>query len=90
MESWNGERDRRVAVAQEAERSEAMSENLMDGLFREMNRCREVLKNYEAVGPVGRFGYALISANIKESEVAIASNDVVRMIAAFKALQGCE
>lgn len=64
-----------------------MAENLMDGLFNEMNRCREVLKHYEEIGPVGMFGATMIKADIDNAERAIRQNDVVKMLAAYQALK---
>ena len=62
----------------------------MEGLFSQMNRCRELLKHYEEIGPVGKFGHAMISQDIKRAEEAIQSGDVVKMAEAYKALEGCE
>lgn len=67
-----------------------MSENLMDGLFEEMNRCRELAKVYESIGPAGAFGRAMILQDISRAEKAIASGDVVQMVEAYKALESCE
>lgn len=64
-----------------------MPENLMDGLFKEMNRCREVLKHYEEIGPVGAFGAAMIRMDIQTAEQAIKDNDVVKMLTAYNALK---
>ncbi len=66
-----------------------MSENLLDGLFREMNRCRELIAEYGQIGPAGAFARAAIQNDITNAEKAIAGGDVVEMIAAFKELQGC-
>jgi hypothetical protein len=60
--------------------------NLMDGLFDEMNRCRELLKEYEAI-PQGAFGAHFIRQSIKNAEDAIKSNDVLQMLAAYQALK---
>ena len=67
-----------------------MSENLMDGLFREMNRCRELIKHYEEIGPVGLFGKTMIQRDIERAELAIRGGDITEMIAAYKALEGCQ
>ncbi len=64
-----------------------MAENLMDGLLREMNRNREVLKEYEAIGPAGRFGAAMIKQAIANAEKSIADNDVVQMLVCYKTLE---
>ena len=61
--------------------------NLMDGLFDEMNRCRELLKEYDNIGPVGVFGATMIRADIKAAEDAIKANDVVEMLRSYQALK---
>jgi len=43
----------------------------MEGILSELNRCRELLKAYEEIGPAGAFGKAMIQATIKETEAAI-------------------
>jgi len=64
--------------------------NLIEGLQSEMNRCRELLKQYEAIGPAGRFGKSMIEADIIQGEAAIASGDGVEMLFAYKRLKRCE
>lgn len=64
-----------------------MPENLMDGLFKEMNRCREVLKQYEEIGAAGAFGAYMIKMDIQTAEQAIKDNDVVKMLTAYNALK---
>lgn len=59
-------------------------------LFAEMNRCREVLKEYENIGDAGVFGRALIKQSIKRAERAIQTDDAVAMLAAYKDLQKIE
>lgn len=65
-------------------------ENLMDGLFYEMNRCRDLLNEYKAIGPVGLFGHAMIAADLRAAENAIRENDVVKMLQAYNALKECQ
>jgi hypothetical protein len=67
-----------------------MDDNLMTGLIRERDRVRDMLKEYEAIGPAGMFGAAMIKADLKRADDAIATGDVVEMIAALKELQGCQ
>lgn len=67
-----------------------MAENLMDGLFKEMNRCRELLKEYEAIGAPGRFGAAMIKQDIAFGELAVRENDVIKMLQAYDALKQCQ
>ena len=65
------------------------TENLMDGLFKEMNRCRELLEAYKEIGPVGQFGYTMIKRDIDFAESAIKENDVVKMLKAYQNLKEC-
>lgn len=63
--------------------------NLMGGLLDEMNRCRELLKEYESI-PQGAFGAAVIRADIVNAEIAIRENDVVKMLIAYQSLKECK
>jgi len=63
--------------------------NLIEGLQSEMNRCRELVKLYDEI-PTGAFGSAMIKAEIKNAEDAIASGDTIKMLSCYKSLQGCE
>jgi hypothetical protein len=64
--------------------------NLIEGIQAQCNRVRELVPIYEAIGAPGAFGAAMLKADIAEGEAAIASGDVIRMLAAYKALEGCE
>jgi hypothetical protein len=64
--------------------------NIIDGIFSEMNRCRELIRHYVDIGPAGEFGRIMIEADIRDGEAAIASGDAVRCIVAYKALKECE
>ncbi len=61
--------------------------NLVEGLHTQLVRCREILKHYEELGPVGTFGAMAILRDIEEAECALRSCDVVRMIKAFQILK---
>jgi hypothetical protein len=61
--------------------------NLMDGLIDELNRNRELLKQYEAIGPAGMFGAHFIKQAIKDGEDSIRSGDVVQMLRAYSELK---
>ena len=67
-----------------------MTENLMDGLFRQMNRCRELIAVYGQIGPEGAFARAAIQHDITTAEKAIAGGDIAEMIRAYKALESCQ
>lgn len=64
-------------------------ENLMDGLLKQMDRVRELKKEYDAI-PQGKFGSIMIQRDIDAAEQAIKENDVVKMIHAFNALKECK
>lgn len=69
-----------------------MAENLMDGLFSEMNRVRELIKEYEdpALNGAGAFGAALMKIDIKKAEQSIKDNDVIAMLQCYEALKECK
>ena len=67
-----------------------MSKNLVEGMIEQMNRCRELVKQYEEIGPAGAFAKLAIEQDIKNAEAALGSGDVVEIIVAYKALEGCE
>lgn len=58
----------------------------MDGLFAEMNRAREVKKEYDKI-PQGTFGSRMIQLAINDAEQAIKDNDVVAMLKAYATLK---
>ncbi len=67
-----------------------MSKNLVEGLLDEMNRCRELLKAYEEIGPAGVFGHSIIQQDIVNAENALSGGDVVEMLSAYKTLKECQ
>jgi len=62
--------------------------NLIEGLQKEMNRCRELLKEYDAI-PQGKFGAIMIRDEIEKAEKAIATGDTVAMMQSLEELKGC-
>jgi len=61
-----------------------------DALPKEMARVRDhILPRYVEIGPAGMFGAAMIRANLDAAARALASGDVVAMIAAYRSLQEC-
>lgn len=62
---------------------------LMDGLFEQMDRCRELKKMYDEI-PQGAFGAAMIQQTINEAETAIKGNDVIKMLVAYENLKQCQ
>ena len=69
-----------------------MSENLMDGIFSEMNRVRELIKEYEhpSLEGAGALAAAIMRSNIQAAEDSIRSGDVVAMLKAYKFLKQYE
>ena len=60
--------------------------NLIEGLQKELERNRELLRAYKEI-PAGAFGAVMIEQGIKETEKAIAEGDIVKMLACYKKLQ---
>jgi len=56
----------------------------------EQARCRELLRQYQEIGPMGRFGYAMIEAVLKRADEAVMSGDIVAMLHSYTEMQGCE
>lgn len=57
---------------------------------KEQARCREVLAQYKELGPSGVLGGMMIEATLREADAAMASGDIVRILQAYKAMQGVE
>lgn len=64
--------------------------NLVEGILKQCQRVREIVPLYEEIGPAGVFGATMLKAAITEGEAALASGDVVRMLAAYKSLEDCK
>lgn len=63
--------------------------NIVEGIQQQCNRCRELKKRYDEM-PTGGFGSFSIQQAINEGESSIAFGDVVRMLSAYKELEGCK
>lgn len=63
---------------------------LGDALPLEVQRCQELIKHYEALGPVGTFGKAMIQNEIDMALAAMVSGDVAEMLHYYEALKGCQ
>ena len=55
----------------------------------EQARVRELLVEYEKLGPVGIFGAAMIRQALENADKAAVSGDVVAMLQAYEELRGC-
>lgn len=64
--------------------------NLAEGLIQELNRNRELLSEYKAIGPPGQFGATMIALDIKNAEKTQASGDVVEMLRCYESLKNNE
>ena len=66
-----------------------MAENLMSGLLEEMNRVRELIKEYEhpMLKGAGFLGAAFMKISIQNAERAISENDVVKMLICYEDLK---
>ena len=64
--------------------------NLIEGLLSEMNRVRELIKEYESLPDnAGFFGSTMMKDVIKRAEKNIASGDVIEELKSFEELKGC-
>lgn len=65
--------------------------NLMDGLFEQMNRVRELIQEYKKLpGNAGMIGAMLMQQDINAAENSIKENDVVKMLVTYEKLKTCE
>lgn len=53
----------------------------------EQARVREVLAQYKAIGPAGRFGAMAIEDTLRRADQAMASGDVVAIVRAYQELK---
>ncbi len=67
-------------------------ENLMQGLHSQMNRVREIIKEYEdpMLKGAGLLAASFMKQSIKKAELAIENNDVIEMLKAYKDLEKYE
>lgn len=64
--------------------------NLAESIFDEMNRVRELIKEYEALPDnAGFFGASTMKASIKRAEMAISNSDAIAMLACYEDLKKC-
>lgn len=53
----------------------------------ELNRNRELLKEYEAIGQPGIFGATMIKTDIKNAEKAMVESDTIEMLKCYETLK---
>jgi hypothetical protein len=64
-----------------------MTENLPEALVREIERNRELLKEYKSIGVAGNFGARMIDYCINNAVEALASGDVIEMVKAYESMK---
>lgn len=57
---------------------------------REQARCRELLTEYEKIGPAGAFGAAMIKKTLKDADDALASGSAIAMVRVFARMRDHE
>jgi hypothetical protein len=69
-----------------------MAENLMDGLFSEMNRVREIIKESEhpLLNGAGALAAAIMKVDVTNAENSIKENDVIKMLQCYSKLKEYE
>lgn len=67
-------------------------ENLIEGLQRQMNRVREIIKEYEhpALNGAGTLAATLMKLDIDKAEKAIATGDTIQMMVCYTTLESYE
>jgi hypothetical protein len=67
------------------------TENLIEALFKEMNRVRELIVEYKSLpGGVGNIGAALMQIDITNTERAITEGDIIKELQCYEKLKNCE
>jgi hypothetical protein len=62
-------------------------ETLGDAFPKEIARNRELLKQYQEIGPSGIFGYTMILRDVEAAEKAWAEQDTVAMVRLYPILK---
>ena len=66
-------------------------QNLIDGLLYEMNRVREIIKEYESLPKgAGVFASTIMKIDIQRAEKSIRDNDVIEMMVCYTKLKEYE
>ena len=65
--------------------------NLIEGLQKEMNRVREIIKEYDSLpNNAGAFASGMMKISVKNAENPIACGDTIGMMASYSDLKGYE
>jgi hypothetical protein len=62
-------------------------ETLGHALPKEIARVRELIEQYQSIGPSGQFGVVMMSHDVAEAENAILNGDVVAMLRVYQRLK---
>lgn len=67
-------------------------ENLMEGLLKEIDRVKDIIKDYEApeLKGAGMFAATLMKQDVKRAQETITNNDVVEMLRYYQKLKEWE
>lgn len=57
---------------------------------KEQARCRELISQYEGIGPAGAFGKLTIEQVLQRADKAMADGDTIKMIGCFQEMQACK
>ena len=65
--------------------------NLIEGLLSEMNRVREIIKEYDSIpNNAGAFASMMMNQSIKNAEALISNGDTTGMLKAYSDLKEYE
>ena len=67
-------------------KKEKKSKGLLASIHKEMNRCRELKREYDII-PTGFIGANIIQTSIKNAEKAIEEGNVIKMLVAYEELK---
>ncbi len=56
----------------------------------EQARVRELLSEYNLIGPAGMFGAAMLEQALQRADQAAISGDVTAILRSYKELKGCQ
>ena len=65
-------------------------DTLTEDLRKEIERCRELLKEYEEIGTPGNFGKMMITAAVDKAETAWAEHNIAAIQTYLSELRGCK
>ncbi len=64
-----------------------MSTSVGEDFPKQQERVRTILGYYREIGPAGAFGAAMIEQTLRRAEEAMASGDVVKILAAYQEMK---